>query len=122
MQNIFSNIDLFRYINKYINLRSLCDTCLLLATLKKYIIYKLNSQYSLMYYDDILFRNIVLNKIFNSNKQLHLDLSNCKNIIDVSILGNVHTLNLKDCINILDVSELGNVNNLNLKYEHSLMH
>ena len=27
MINIFTNIDLFRYIDKYIDLRSLCDTC-----------------------------------------------------------------------------------------------
>ena len=94
MTNIFINIDLFRYINEYINLRSLCDTCSLFATFKKYINYKLNSQYSLMYHDDILFRKIVLPKIFNPYKQLYLDLSylNLKKIINVSVLGNVHLI------------------------------
>ena len=75
MTTIFYNIDLFSIINEYIDLRSLCDICRLFATLKKYINYKLNRQYSLMYYDDILFRNKVLSKIFNSlnfdNKILH---------------------------------------------------
>ena len=109
MSNIFHNIDLFRIINEYTDLRSLCDTCSLFITLKKYINYILNKEYSLMYYDDILFRNTILNKIFNPIKQLHLDLSECLNledcnkIIDVSTLGNVHTLNLNNCNQITDV-------------------
>ena len=69
-----------------------------------------------MYYDDILFRNIVLNKIFNPNKQLHLNLSCCDNIVDVSALGNVHTLDLTGCYNITDVRALRNVHTLNLTY------
>ena len=73
MTNIFLNIDLFRIINEYIDLRSLCDTCSfgknqeflskvakgkqifplgsLLSTLKKYINYKLNNfQAKKLYY------------------------------------------------------------------------
>ena len=94
MTNIFKNIDLFRLINEYTNLQDLCDTCTLLLTLKKYINYKLNSHYSLMYYDDILFRNMVLHKIFNPYKQLYLDFSylNLKKVINVSVLGNVHLI------------------------------
>ena len=45
MANIFTNTDLFRFINKYTDLRSLCDTCSLFTTLKKYINYKLNKKY-----------------------------------------------------------------------------
>jgi hypothetical protein len=74
MTNIFTNPDLFSIINTYTDLRSLCDTCTLLSTLKKYINYKLNKEYSLIYYDDVLFKNRVLNRIFNPNKQLHLDI------------------------------------------------
>ena len=95
MTNIFLNIDLFRIINEYTDSRSLCDTCVLITTLKKYINYKLNKKYSLIYYDDISFRNIILSKIFNPIKQLHLDLSEC--------------LDLEDCNKITDVSALGNV-------------
>ena len=109
MSNIFHNIDLFRIINEYTDLRSLCDTGSLLSTLKKYINYILNKEYSLMYYVDVLFRNKVLHKIFNPNKQLYLDLSESDNITDVSAFGNVHTLNLRHCHNIIDVSALGNV-------------
>ena len=112
MTNIFTNKDLFRTINEYTDLRSLCDTCTVLSTFKQYITYKLNNKYSLMYYNDMLFRNIVLNKIFNPNKQLHLDLSECSEITDVSVLGNVYELNLSGCINITDISSLRNVHTL----------
>ena len=112
MMDLFTNLDLFNVLNEYTDLRSLCDTCLILLTFKQYIIYKLNNEYSLLYYDDILFRNRVLNKIFIPNKQLQLDLSESDNIKDVSALGNVHTLDLRDCKNITDVSMLGNVHNL----------
>ena len=112
--DLFTNPDLFRVINTYTDLRSLCDTCTVLSTLKKYIFYLFNKKYSFMYYDDISFRNRVLNKIFNPNKQLHLQLSNSSyRITDVSALGNVHTLNLCDC-EIEDVSMLGNVHTLDL--------
>jgi len=57
-----------------------------------------------MYYDNILFRNIVLNKIFNPLKQLKLNLRCCDYITDVSVLCNIHTLNLYSCVNIFDVS------------------
>ena len=85
MNSIFLNINLFMTINEYTDLISFCDTCRTFSTLKKYINYKLNKEYSLMYYNDIIFRNIVLNKIFNPIKQLHLNLSRCK-ITDVSAL------------------------------------
>jgi hypothetical protein len=45
-----------------------------------------------------------------------LDLYWCRNITDVSMLGKVHTLNLFACSNITDVSMLGNVHTLNLSY------
>ncbi len=108
MTNIFTNPDLFRLINEYTDLRSICDTCRLFATLKKYINYKLNREYSLIFFDDILFRNRVLNRIFNPNKQLYLDLSH-SNITDVSALRKVYELNLSYCKNITNVSLLGNV-------------
>ena len=84
MNNIFTNTDLFRVINKYTNLQRLCDTCISFSILKQYINYKLNKEFSLMYYDNIAFRNRVLCKIFNPYKQLHLDLSFYKKFINVS--------------------------------------
>ena len=118
MINLFTNTDLFGTINEYTDLRSLCDTCILFATLKKYINYKLNKKYSLMYYDNIAFRNIIISKLFNPCKQLHLNLSDCNNITDVNALGNVNTLDLSGCKNITDVSALGNVHTLDLSWSN----
>ena len=39
MMVLFTNPDLFRVIDTYTDLRSLCDTCTVLSTLKKYIVY-----------------------------------------------------------------------------------
>ena len=50
-----------------------------------------------------LFRSEVLLQIANPNKQLSLNLYNCQEIKDVSMLGNVHTLNLRYCHGITDV-------------------
>ena len=107
------NLDLFEIINDYTDLRSLCDSCVFLSTFKKYVNYDLNTLYSLMYYNDVLFRNIVLSKIFNPLKQLHLNLSD-NALTDVSALSGVHTLNLSCCDLITDVSALSGVHTLNL--------
>ena len=48
MTNVFSNSDLFTTINKFTDLRSLCDTCSLFATLKKYIDYKFPDRHTLI--------------------------------------------------------------------------
>jgi len=134
MNDVLLNLDLLRNINEYTDLRSLCDTCSLLSTLKKYIFYKLKSRYSVMYCSNSLFRNKILSKIFNINKQLHLDLTcgfniryfsmlvnvhtlilyHC-NFSDVSALCNIHTLSLNSCFNIRNVSALGNVHTLDFR-------
>jgi hypothetical protein len=41
---------------------------------------------------------------------------NCENITDVSMLGNLHTLDMRGCKNITDVSMLGNLHILNIGY------
>ena len=112
MIDLFINPDLFRVINEYTDLRSLCDTGSLLSTLKKYINYKLNKEYSLMYYEDIAFRNIITSKIFNPYKQLHLNLNGFDDITSIRT-ENVHTLKLGGCVNITEV-RTENVHTLNL--------
>ena len=101
MTKIFLDSYIFRDINEYTDLRNLCDTCSSLSKLKKYINYKLNKQYSLMYYNDILFKTKILNKIYNPCKQLYLNLNFNYKITDVSILSNVHIL--------LDITVLKNI-------------
>ena len=100
---------------RYIDVTNLLNTTKLLKYVKKKFIYrKLNKKYSLEYYNNEEFRNIIHNSIKNPNKQISLNLSECKKITDVSALGNVHNLNLSDCNNIIDVSALGNVHTLDL--------
>jgi hypothetical protein len=81
----------------------------------KYANVILNKHESLLYYNDETFRAMILEKIFNPQKQLYLDLSNCNQITDVTVLQNVCSLDLRYCDNITDVSVLSNVYYLNLK-------
>ena len=96
----------------------LLETCRFAYQIKRRVsIYNLKRTYSLKYYNDAAFRNLVLQTITDSRKQLHLNLSSYGDIItDVSALGNVHTLNLSRCDKIEDVSALGNVHTLDLSY------
>ena len=54
-----------------------------------------------------------INKIVQLGQVNSLNLWNCKNVTDVSSLGQVHSLNLSET-NITDVSSLGQVHSLNL--------
>ena len=65
--------------------------------------------------------NIYSNSIFNNNissfKNIsNINISNCNNIIDISILSNVKELNISKCYNIKDISSLKNVKSLNICY------
>ena len=133
---VLSSYHIFKCISDYTNVFEYCNTCQLLFKYKKYVNYKLNKFYSLMYYDDETFRARILNKIDNPRKQLYINLENHYFISDVSVLGNVcnldlhgckkitnvsplsriRTLNLSYCINIINISPLINVHNLNLSF------
>ena len=54
---------------------------------------ELNREESLKYYENIKYRNNI-NKINLKHKKISLNLSHCYNIVDVTSLGSVHTLNL----------------------------
>ena len=100
---------------RYIDVTKLLNSTKLLKNVKKKFIYiKLNKNYSLKYYNNEEFRNIIHNSVEKSNKQISLDLSNSTNITDISALGKVHTLFLHGCENITDVSALGKVHTLHL--------
>ena len=115
----FSTPDIFyidgimNEINEYIQDNNLLVCNKYLKGLKlRY--YKFNQKYSLKYYNDEKFKKLIQSKI-PSNK-LGLNLSYYFNRIneDLSMLGNLHTLNLIDCFEIRDVSMLGNLHTLNL--------
>ena len=100
---------------RYIDVTNLLNSAKLLKNVKKKFIYReINKIYSLKYYKYEKIRIIIHNSVENPRKQIGLDLKKCKNIIDVSALGNVYALSLSGCQNITDVSELGNVHTLNL--------
>jgi hypothetical protein len=82
--------------------------------------WKLNKKYSLRYYKEILFKKKFHMLLIDVNKQLSLDLHNTE-IIDVSSLQRVHSLNLQCCRNIVDVSALGTVKSLNLSFCDKIM-
>ena len=113
---IFQNEDLFDLINKYTNLRQICYTCSSLLYLKNRIYYNLNFCYSLcFYYNYMNFRNYLINNLIKPNKQLSLNLKECCNITNTSVLNNVHSLNLSCCENIIiDTIVLENIHTLNL--------
>lgn len=113
---------------KYVDNKHLYDCNKYLNSLKYY---KFNKKYSLKYYDDEQFRKLVQLKI--PKNKLSLNFFECGNIIDVSMLGELHTLdlsfnkvtdvsmlsglhtlNLCGCDNITDVSMLGKLHTLDL--------
>jgi hypothetical protein len=111
-------------LKNYIELCEYCSTCRLLFKFKKHINYKLNDDYSHLYKNDETFRNMVLSRIVNPQKQLYLN-SEYYDIITVeelSVLGNVYSLNLSGCkitntnmcYGSIDLSVLENVHSLNL--------
>ena len=109
---LFEIDDIVRLIDGFIPNNKLSDCNRYLRRLKlKH--YKLNKKYSLKYCRNIDFRNLIDSKIFNSRLQLSLNLSYCSKITDrdLSILGHVHALDLSNCYNITDVSLLGNIYN-----------
>jgi hypothetical protein len=139
-QNIvLSMLHIFLSLLEYTNLWDFCHTCKLFCNkYKKYLNYKLNYRYSLMYYTSEKFRTTVLETIAYPEKHLYLnlkcpyngsvitdssvftniyylDLSFCK-FIDISKIRNVHILNLSNCPYVEDLSTLRDVYVLNLSW------
>jgi hypothetical protein len=114
--------EVYQEIEKYVDINNLLDTTLALINIKKEIKkWKLIKFFSYKFYIDVDFREKIISKIYKTDKQLYLDLSNLnlynrENIIDMNTLTNVHTLNLDSCENITDVSALKNVHTLDLGY------
>ena len=99
--------------------RSLLSTSKIMKYSKyRYQYLNLNEESSRLFASDnengISFRSEVLLQIAYPNKQLSLNLYNCQEIANVSMLRNVHTLCLSRCKGITDVSMLGNVHTLYL--------
>jgi hypothetical protein len=134
---------LFREIKEFLNNTNISANNLLNVSrkfkeLKKdHFYWKLNKKYSLIYYNSSPYRERIrlliktkrqlsLNLYHNSEvvdvsvlADIHtLDLSYCDNITDVSLLGGVYKLDLSDCKRVVNVSTLGQVHDLNLGYSN----
>jgi hypothetical protein len=80
---------------------------------KEHFYWNLNKQYSRYYYTSLPYRERIT-LLMKTTRQLSLDLNSCSEIVDVSVLADIHTLDLRNCYSILDVSLLGGVYELNL--------
>jgi hypothetical protein len=76
----------------------------------------LNSPYSLEYYSFAQFRDSI-SRLMKTKKQLSLDLSYNKKVVDVSHLCDVDKINLSYSYNVINVSMLDGVKILDIKYK-----
>jgi hypothetical protein len=76
---------------------------------------KMNKKYSLIYYTSSPYRERIT-LLIKTKRQLSLKLRGFSEVVDVSILADIHTLDLSLCSNISDVSLLGGVYKLDLSY------
>ena len=88
MLTVFSMLHFFMSLTNYIELGEYYSTCRLLYKFKKYTNYKLNYDYSLMYYQNETFRTTVLSIIANPLNQLYLKL-NFDSITKLTIVGRI---------------------------------
>jgi len=97
--NIFDIRDIVYSINEFIPYNNNLLNCNKYLYELKLKYYKLNKEYSLKYYFDNDFKNLINSKITNSRLKISLNLSNSYEITDegIKMLGNIHTLNLSGC-------------------------
>ena len=95
--------DIFVYITTFLDAKALRSLCISTPQLKdeKYLYshFSLTRKFSVQYYENPDVRRDVLHRLSSPQRQLSLNLSNYKGYVagenmDVSALGNVHTLNL----------------------------
>jgi hypothetical protein len=121
---VFSMLHFFLILLEYTNLWDFCHTCpLLFNKYKKHINYSFTEYYTKMYKIDDTFRAKVLSRIANPQKQLCLNIKfKFITVEELSVLGNVYYLCLYGCTiigmrdDIIDLSVLENVHTLNLSY------
>ena len=108
--------ELIRIIQEYTNINNLLITCKSFDLFRYELFeWKVNKETSESYYHNKKkFRDTLHSRMMYPNIQLSLNLCECRSVTDVSIFGNVHTLDLYGCTGITDVSALGNVHTLGL--------
>jgi len=118
---VFDDLQFLLSLLKYTDLWEYCRTCpLLFNKYKKYLSYKLNRKYSVLYYTDETVRAMILENIPYPKQQIHLDLSHCNFIRTVTDVANVYSLKLCYCDNLIDVSNLPDVKIVDLSYCYNI--
>jgi hypothetical protein len=87
---------------------------------KANLCFKLNRQYSITYYSSSSYRERIT-LLIDKKDQLSLNLESCSEVVDVTVLADVHNLKLHHCQNLINVSALGHVYDLDLSICHSLV-
>ncbi len=112
-------IDLLRLLQEYLSIRDwrhFTACCMHWRELRRNTLtLALNKHHSKRYYESPEFRAQVYQCVHSVSNQLHIMLP-YSNVVDVSVLGQVHTLNLSGCCGITGVSALSNVHTLNLSW------
>jgi hypothetical protein len=110
-QIIFNGL-LFREIKELLNGTSIGTNNLLNVSrnfkdLKKANLhFKLNRQYSFTYYSSSSYRERIT-LLIDTKKQLSLEFNDHPEVVDITVLADVHNLNLSRCNFLVNVSALG---------------
>jgi hypothetical protein len=75
--------------------------------------WKLNKRYSLTYYKSVQYRERIA-LLTNIKTQLSLNLRDCFEVSNVSVLADIHTLDLSQCGKVTGVNTLDGVHSLHL--------
>jgi hypothetical protein len=115
--NIAEVDDILLIIGGFVSINALLMSSKKLLLLKmSYFRWNLTRAASQRFNQSQPFRDMLVSLMTYPRKQLHIKLNGCDSVTDVSMLGNVHTLNLSHCSNVRDVSMLGNVHTLDLSH------
>lgn len=118
MEKVSSIDSIFRHFQEFVDYKCinhvLNTTSLFKSTKSVFFYWKLNAAHSKRYYLEDAFKLTVKSVLTNPASQLSLDLSNCKEIIDVSIVGRVNNLSLRGCSKVVNGIYLGNVDTLDI--------
>ena len=84
---VMDAVDIVRMIQEYVNLRNFFATSKALTQVKHSCYYwKLTIGASVKFYNNTIFRDTLYHLLLEPNKQLSLNLTDCRNITDVSDL------------------------------------
>jgi hypothetical protein len=104
--------------NSSTSLNNLLNVSRTFVSIKKTNFYwRLNKQYSLVYYKSALYRDRIM-LLTSIKTRLSLNLRDCFEVSNVSVLADIHTLDLSRCGKVTGVNTLDGVHSLYLSGCH----